>query len=69
MLGVDGVELESKQEAFAFNSAITTVDGTHPNRGDHWAFDNHYWLNLGGTEYDTLFGDVVDKSKWSNRIG
>jgi hypothetical protein len=41
------------------------VDG-----GAFWHFDNHFWIEHAGTEYDVLFGRVgVDSSKWVQRTG
>jgi hypothetical protein len=41
------------------------VDG-----GAFWHFDNHFWIEHGGKEYDVLFGRIgVDSSKWVQRTG
>ncbi len=44
-----------------------TIDGKTGNVGGrYWAFENHFWINFAGRDYDVLFGEMgaVNTSTW-----
>ncbi|WP_075164051.1 eCIS core domain-containing protein [Microscilla marina] len=64
IFGFTNINIKSKDNAFRVNNTKPLFDGTTPNRNDHWEFDNHYWLDVNGTEMDVLFNAHLDKSDW-----
>ncbi|WP_299461270.1 DUF4157 domain-containing protein [uncultured Microscilla sp.] len=64
IFGFGNINIKSKNNAFRVNNTKPLFDGTTPNRNDHWEFDNHYWLDVDGTEIDVLFNARLDKSDW-----
>ncbi|GAB4201616.1 MAG: hypothetical protein OHK0022_23810 [Roseiflexaceae bacterium] len=66
VLQMGGVNVQSKLIPFRANHQKPTLDGTAANQGDHWEFDNHYWLDVGGTHYDVLFNANLDQSRWQD---
>lgn len=70
ILGLSNVNItvKSKTDPFRVNNTKPLFDGTKPNRDDHWEFDNHYWLEVNGTEIDVLFKCELNKSDWQNTV-
>jgi hypothetical protein len=50
----------------------TTIDGKTGNVDDgaFWLFDNHFWIEAAGKQYDVLFGKLgVDPGAWTDELG
>lgn len=66
-LGIQGVEIVGYPAPFFAPSAPTLDSGRVGNGdgGSFWFFQNHYWVDYGGTAIDLLFpGIIPDESNW-----
>jgi hypothetical protein len=66
-LGIQGIEIVGYPAPF-FAPPAPTLDSGRVGNGDggsFWFFQNHYWVDYGGTAIDLLFpGIVPDESNW-----
>lgn len=71
-----GIKVDyKKSDSVGFNPYLrfiaptaTTIDGKTGNvdNGSFWMFDNHYWIEAFGTQYDILFGRIgITPSAWT----
>jgi uncharacterized protein DUF4157 len=74
-LGIPVAYKTSKDVGFAGRFTApqaATIDRKTGNvdDGGFWLFDNHYWIEAGGKQYDVLFGKFgVDTGSWVKEIG
>ncbi|MCH8252596.1 MAG: hypothetical protein IID36_09110 [Planctomycetes bacterium] len=62
---------KSPEEGFVAPGVLTIDPNKSPNVSDGslWLFDAHTWvLGPNGKEYDPLFGDMADKTGWSDLV-
>jgi hypothetical protein len=78
VLGIPVTMKASRDRGFDASSRFITPAGEtigvkrkgNVDNGAFWHFDNHFWIEHEGKEYDVLFGRVgVDSSKWVKRTG
>ena len=73
-LGIENVKVDSKREDFFVPNGGKVLDMNkatgNVDKGKHWVFTNHYWVESPIGTIDLLFlGQEVNQSQWIDKTG